>query len=77
MDTFAKVQELIANQLGVALEEVTLEKEIVKDLNADSLDVVELLMNLEEEYGGSISDEDAIKIKTVGDVVDAINNMAK
>ena len=52
-------------------------EEIVKDLNADSLDVVELLMNLEEEYGGSISDEDAIKIKTVGDVVDAINNMAK
>lgn len=75
MDTLAKVQEMIANQLGVAVEDVTPDKEIVKDLNADSLDVVELLMNLEEEYGGSIPDEDAIKIKTVGDVVDAINNM--
>ncbi len=77
MDILAKVQEMIANQLGVSVDDVTPEKEIVKDLNADSLDVVELLMNLEEEYGGSISDEDAIKIKTVGDVVDAINNMAK
>ena len=75
MDTLAKVQEMIANQLGVAVEDVTPDKELVKDLNADSLDVVELLMNLEEEYGGSIPDEDAIKIKNVGDVVDAINNM--
>ena len=75
MDTLAKVQEMIANQLGVSVDDVTPEKEIVKDLNADSLDVVELLMNLETEYDGSIPDEDATKIKTVGDVVDAINNM--
>ena len=75
MNTLEKVQELIAKQLNIPVDTVTIDKEIVKDLGADSLDVVELLMNLEEEYSVSIPDDEAIKIKTVGDIVTAINNI--
>ena len=75
MNTLEKIQELIAKQLNIPVESVTADKEIVKDLGADSLDVVELLMNLEEEYSVSIPDEEAIKIKTVGDIVTAIDNL--
>jgi acyl carrier protein len=75
MNTLEKVQELIAKQLNIPVDTVTADKEIVKDLGADSLDVVELLMNLEEEYSVSIPDEEAIKIKTVGDIVTAIENI--
>ena len=73
MSTLDKVQEMIANQLNLSPADVAPEKEIVKDLGADSLDVVEMLMNLEEEYGISIPDEDAMKIKTVADIVAVID----
>ena len=77
METLVKVQELIAKQLNISPDVVTEEKEIVKDLGADSLDVVEMLMNLEEAYSVSIPDEEAIKIKTVGDIVKALDGIIK
>ena len=67
-----KVIELISKQLNRPAEEITLDKEIVKDLGADSLDVVEMLMSLEEEFEISVPEEDAVNIKTVGDIVKLI-----
>ena len=64
-----KVKEIICEQLGVGAEEVTPEASFIEDLGADSLDIVELVMALEEGYGIEISDEDAEKIRTVNDVV--------
>ena len=72
METLDKVKQLIAEHLNKPVEEITEEKEIVKDLGADSLDTVEMLMALEDEFGVTVSDEDAIKIKTVGDIVNTI-----
>jgi acyl carrier protein len=69
-----KVKEIIANQLGVEEDELTLESSFADDLNADSLDLVELLVALEEEYDISIPDEDISGLQTVGDVVDYIRN---
>ena len=77
MDTLTKVQEMLASQLNLSVDAVTEDKEIVKDLGADSLDVVEMLMNLEETYSVSIPDEDAMSIKTVGDVVKVIEGLQK
>lgn len=74
MSTIDKIAGLIAEQLNKPVEEITAEKEIVKDLGADSLDVVEMLMNLEEEYGITIPEEDAVNVKTVGDIVALIDN---
>ena len=70
---FEKVREIISEKLNVDPDEIKLESSIVDDLGADSIDLIELIMNLEEEYGISISDEEAVKLKTVGDVVDFIN----
>lgn len=64
-----KIKNLIAEQLCISVEKVTDTADITKDLGADSLDVVELLMAFEEEFGVSISDEDATKIKCVNDIV--------
>ncbi len=64
-----KIKEIIADQLGVELEKITPEAKFVEDLGADSLDVVELIMAFEEEFGIEIPDEDAEKIQTVGDVI--------
>ena len=64
-----KVKEIVCEQLGVAEEEVSLGASFIEDLGADSLDIVELVMALEEEYDLEISDEGAEKIRTVGDVV--------
>jgi acyl carrier protein len=69
---FEKVKEKIAEQLGIDADEVTLESQIVDDLDADSLDVIELLMMLEEEFDMEITDEEAEKLVTVGDVVEYI-----
>jgi len=68
-----QVQGLIAEQLGVEVEEVTPEAGFREDLGADSLDLVELIMAFEEEFGGRISDEDAQKITTVQEAVDYIS----
>jgi len=68
-----KVKSIIAEQLGVKPEEVTPEASFVDDLGADSLDTVELVMALEEEFGIEIPDEDAEKITTVGDAIKYID----
>ena len=70
----AKVREIISEQLGVAADQVTPGASFIEDLGADSLDIVELVMALEEEYGMEISDEDAEKIRTVQDVVNYIEH---
>lgn len=64
-----KIKSIIAEQLGVKQEEVTPEASFIDDLGADSLDTVELVMALEEEFGVEIPDEDAEKITTVGDAI--------
>ena len=64
-----KITEIIVEQLGVKAEEVVPEASFVDDLGADSLDTVELVMALEEEFGIEIPDEDAEKIQTVGDAI--------
>lgn len=69
---FEKVREIIANQLGVDENDITMESSFIDDLGADSLDIVELIMALEEEFDLEIPDEEAEKITTVGDVVEYI-----
>jgi len=71
-----KIVEIIVEQLGVKPEEVTTEASFVDDLGADSLDTVELVMALEEEFGIEIPDEDAEKIQTVGDAARYIEEKA-
>ena len=70
--TFERLKKIIVEQLGVDEEEVTIQASFVEDLNADSLDLVELIMSLEEEFGMEISDEDAEKIQKVSDAVEFI-----
>jgi acyl carrier protein len=67
-----KVKKIIVEQLGVEAEEVTPEAKFIEDLGADSLDTVELIMALEEEFGVEIPDEDAEKIVTVKDAIEYI-----
>lgn len=72
MSTEQEVIDIVVEQLGVDKEEVSLEKSFVEDLNADSLDLTELIMTFEERFGCEISEEEAEKLKTVGSVVDYI-----
>ncbi len=69
-----RVCEIIAEQLGVDLDDVTMEKSLMEDLGADSLDIVDLVMAFEDEFGVKISDQDLSKIKTVKDVVEALKS---
>jgi len=69
VDTFEQVKKIIVELLAVDPSKVTKEARFREDLEADSLDLVELIMEFEDEFGGEISDEDAQKISTVGDAV--------
>ncbi len=71
---FDKVKKIIIEQLGVEEDDVALESSFIDDLGADSLDIVELIMALEEEFGLEIPDSEAEKITTVGDAVEYIKN---
>lgn len=73
-EIFEKVKKIIVEQLGVADTSVTMEASFIDDLGADSLDIVELIMALEEEFDMEIPDSDAEKVVTVGDVVDYIKD---
>ena len=75
-EVFEKVKEIIVEQLGVAENAVTEEASFIDDLGADSLDIVELIMALEEEFDMEIPDADAEKVVTVGDVVEYIKDNA-
>jgi len=72
-----KVIEIVSEQMGVDKSEVTRETSFINDLNADSLDTVELVMEFEDEYDMSIPDEEAEKIQTVGAAIDYIVNIVK
>ena len=73
-EVFEKVKGIIVEQLGVAETSVTMEASFIDDLGADSLDIFELVMALEEEFDMEIPDADAEKVVTVGDVVDYIKD---
>ncbi len=70
------VKDIIVEQLGVDGSGITLETSLMKDLEADSLDAVEIIMALEDEYGVTIPDEDAEKFQTVGDLVNYVESNA-
>ena len=76
-DTFGEVQNIIVELLGVEEDKVSRDAKFREDLEADSLDLVELIMAFEERFGGEISDEDAQKITTVGEAVDYIETHMK
>jgi acyl carrier protein len=72
-----KVKSIIADQLGVSEDEIKMESSFIEDLGADSLDIVELVMAMEEEFEIEIPDEEAENIKTVGDAINYINTHKK
>lgn len=74
---FEKVCAMLAEQLGVKESDITPESEVVKDLGADSLDIVELMMALEDEYGTSVPDGEVENLKTVGDIVAMLEKIVK
>ncbi len=73
----AKVKGIIADQLGVSEDEIKMESSFIEDLGADSLDIVELVMAMEEEFEIEIPDEEAENIKSVGDAINYINTHKK
>jgi acyl carrier protein len=73
----AKVKSIIADQLGVSEDEIKMESSFIEDLGADSLDIVELVMAMEEEFEIEIPDEEAENIKAVGDAINYINTHKK
>lgn len=77
MDIFSKVKEIIVNELSVDESQVTENARFIEDLGADSLDTVELIMKFEEEFDIEIPEEDAEKMKTVGDAVDYLKTKLK
>lgn len=74
---FEKVAEVIAEQLGVSKDTITLQSNVLEDLGADSLDIIEMLMTLEEEYGITIPDEKINQVKTVGGICELIEQCRK
>lgn len=77
MSTEEKIKSIITEQLGVKKEDITRESSFVDDLGADSLDTVELVMALEDEFGTEIPDEDAEKLTTIGRAIDYIEEKVK
>jgi acyl carrier protein len=77
MNTFERVKKVLVDQLDVSPDEITPAASIVDDLGADSLDVVEIVMGLEEEFDVEIPDEDAEKITTVQQIIDYVEEKAK
>lgn len=77
MNSEKKIKEIIADQLGIPEEEIINKASFVEDLGADSLDIVELIMAMEEEFEIEISDEDAEKLLTVQDTLDYIKKHAQ
>ncbi|OOB77753.1 MAG: acyl carrier protein [Epulopiscium sp. Nuni2H_MBin003] len=71
---FEKLQEIIADKLGIETEEVKMESDLREDLEADSLDVVDIVMSIEEEFDVTVPSEDEESLKTVGDVVKFIED---
>ena len=74
---FETVRDMLAKQLNLKPEKITPQSDVVKDLGADSLDVVELLISLEDDYGISIPEDDIVNVKTVQDIVDMIEKLEK
>ena len=72
-DTFERVRSIVSERLGVDEDKVTMDAEFIGDLNADSLDLVEVIMAMEQEFDVEIKDEDAENIRTVADAVQYIN----
>lgn len=77
MDTFEKVKQLISDKLGVESDKITEDSSFVDDLGADSLDIVDLVMALEDEFGIKVDDDKLEKFVTVGDVVEYLNSNKK
>ncbi|MCI5791379.1 MAG: acyl carrier protein [Clostridiales bacterium] len=74
---FEKLKEVLVEEIGVSPEEVTMDSNMVTDIGADSLDIVQLLIKMEKEYGFKFSDEEMKNVKTVGDVVRYIEEKIK
>ena len=74
---YEEVKTILARQLRIAPERVTLEAQIKKDLGADSVDILQLLMRLEDDYGVVIPDQELAKFETIGDVVQFLDNLPK
>lgn len=75
--TFDKIKDIIVDQLGVEEEAVTMETHLMKDLEADSLDAVEIIMAIEEEFDIEVPDEEAEKFQVVGDIVKYVEEASK
>ena len=72
--TLDKVKKLVASQLNVAEEKITEESKLIEDLGADSLDIMEMLMALEDEFGISIADDETVNMKTIAGIVSVIES---
>jgi acyl carrier protein len=72
--TLDKVKQLLAEQLNVSADKIKAESRVIEDLGADSLDVVEMLMTLEDNFNVTVTDEESVNLKTVGDIVKLIDS---
>ncbi len=75
--TLDKVKQMLANQLNVPVEKINEDSKLIEDLGADSLDMIEMLMSLEEEFGISVPDDKVEELKTVGNIVAFIDSVKK